>query len=99
MGEHFRTIFLQLRDLQSIVSAEVKVMALMATATKETFEAVTLRLCLEKPPPDLGNIKCVFPAIKLEDICTKLFIEFKHDFPKTIISYASIVIVPTYIHY
>ena len=90
-GERFRTIFLQLGDLRSIVSAEVKVMALTATATKETFEAVTLRLCMENPtvisaPPDRGNIKYnVFPAIKLEDICTKLYKEFKHDFPKTII--------------
>ena len=47
-GDSFRKAFAEIGDVRSIVTSSVNVLALMATATKETY-VIVKRLSLENP--------------------------------------------------
>ena len=60
-GDQFRTTFAQIGELRSLIPKTVKIMALTATATAETFQVVKDRLSLVEPflvavPPYRDNI-------------------------------------------
>lgn len=60
-GDDFRKTFSQIGDLRSVLPANVNVLALTATATIDTFHAVTQRLSMENTklvalPPFRNNI-------------------------------------------
>lgn len=93
-GDQFRKTFSMIGDLRSILPTGVKVMALTATATTDTFYTVSQRLSMNNPilvalPPDRGNIVYkVHPKASLDELSTSLcreFIEKHTDFPKTVI--------------
>ena len=48
-GDKFRKTFASTVELQSIIPVSVKVLALTATATTETFFTVTRRLSMDNP--------------------------------------------------
>ena len=61
-GDDFRKAFSEIGSLRSIIPRSVNILALTATATKETLDIVTERLSLKNPaviglPPDRENIK------------------------------------------
>jgi len=61
-GSQFRTAFAQIGTLRSLIPTSVNVMALTATATKETFHVVSEALAMVAPtvvslPPHRNNIK------------------------------------------
>lgn len=61
-GDKFRQAFATIGELRSIIPSCVHLIALTATATKETLQVVTARLSLEKPvvigiSPNRSNIK------------------------------------------
>ena len=60
-GDEFRIAFAHLRELRSVLPSTVPIVALTATATKDTFKAVVKRLSLNDPkivalPPERPNI-------------------------------------------
>ncbi len=73
-GDEFRTAFAQIGDLRSLIAKKVKIMALTATATTETFYVVTSRLSMDNPklialPPSRENIMYHFhPKINLSSL-------------------------------
>ena len=48
-GDKFRKTFANIGELRSIITVSVKVVALTATATTETFFTVTCRLSMDNP--------------------------------------------------
>ncbi len=48
-GDKFRRVFGEIGDLRSLISGNVQVMALTATATEETLSIVTKKLSMRKP--------------------------------------------------
>jgi len=60
-GDSFRKAFAEIGDLRGIIPSSVNVLALTATATKETYDVIVKRLSLENPtvvalPPFRNNI-------------------------------------------
>ena len=80
-GDKFRTLFAELGIVRCLILKLVKILAVTATATKETLDSVTSRLSLEKPvliglPPDRINIKyAVNPCPNLTKFCSQLAVE------------------------
>ena len=71
-GEQFQKAFAMVGDLRNILPTGVHVMALIATATTETFHTVSRQLSMHEPvlvalPPDCGNIMYyVYPKTSLD---------------------------------
>ena len=93
-GDSFRTTFAELGQLRSIVPENVHVMALTATATKDTLEVVISRLSLKNPviiglPPNRDNTMFRIKSLPtLEKFCMTLASDLqihRTNFPKTII--------------
>ena len=93
-GDKFRKTFANIGELRSIIPVSVKVLALTATATTETFFTVTRRLSMDNPnlvalPPNRDNIGYkVAPKIDIHELTDSLCVELKSKrcyFPKTII--------------
>lgn len=93
-GDDFRTAFAKLGNLRSLLPDKVNVLALTATATKNTLECVTSRLAMNWPaiiglPPDRHNIKLsVQPCPSIPTMCRQLSDELKEKrilTPKTVI--------------
>lgn len=77
-GDEFRFAFAEIGSVRSLISQSVKILALTATATKETLESVKSRLSLQDPaviglPPDRVNIKyTVKDCPPVKDLCHQL---------------------------
>lgn len=93
-GDKFRRAFSVLGELRSLIPEGVHVMALTATATKQTFDIVSERLSLSEPfvvaaTCNRPNISLeVEPKQKLEEFSAAIsqeLIEKKLEYPKTII--------------
>lgn len=93
-GDSFRKAFAEIGDMRSIVPSSVNVLALTATATKETYDVIVKRLSLENPavialPPFRNNISySVRPKIDVHTLGEMLYQELKTkrtSFPKTIL--------------
>ena len=61
-GDEFRVTFAEIGSVRSLILVSVKILALTATATKETLELVKDRLSMDHPTlnglrPDRTNIK------------------------------------------
>ena len=93
-GDSFRKAFAEIGDLISTIPSSVNVLALTATATKETFDVIVKRLSLENPtvvdiPPFRNNISySVQPKIDVHTLGEMLYQELKAkrtSFPKTIL--------------
>lgn len=93
-GDEFRSTFAEIGSVRSLIPQCVKILALTATATKETLESVKNRLSLQDPaiiglPPDRINIKYIVkecPSIK--DLCDQLsdeLISKRSQTPKTVL--------------
>ena len=92
MGDQFRQTFAKIGDLRSLLSADVNILALTATATMETYSSAVSRLGMRDPvlvsvPPERANIYfTVYPKTNLEEFVGKLTTEFLlGGFPKTVI--------------
>ena len=93
-GDQFRQAFATIGELRSIIPSCVHLIALTATATKETLQVVTSRLSLQNPvvvgtSPNRSNIKLSVVDAKDLDAFTKqvsddLNVERKN-YPKTVI--------------
>ncbi len=93
-GDKFRRVFGEIGDLRSLISGNVQVMALTATATEETLSIVTKKLYMRKPTlialsPFRVNIACkVHPKISIQEfadsLCSEL-LEKRTLFPKTVV--------------
>ena len=91
-GDQFRQTFAKIGDLRSLLSADVNILALTATATMETYSSAVSRLGMRDPvlvsvPPERANIYfTVYPKTNLEEFVGKLTTEFLlGGFPKTVI--------------
>ena len=93
-GDNFRVAFSQIGDLRSIMSQNVRILALTATATSEVYKAVRNRLSLDDPaviglPPSRDNIKYYVEPLPNINMLSDLLTEnLKHlclSFPKTLI--------------
>lgn len=90
-GDQFRQTFAKIGDLRSLLPLEVKILALTATATMETYGVAKTRLEMVEPvlismSPERTNIYyCVCPPIEIEHFVDSLVGEFAIDFPKTIV--------------
>ena len=93
-GSTFRTAFARLGELRGLLANNVNVMALTATATTDTLEAVKVRLTMPNPiviglPPHRRNIfYCVKPYLdifKLSDFLMKYIEQHIQDVPKAVI--------------
>jgi len=93
-GDQFRVAFASLGELRSIIPSNVNIVALTATATRATLEAVTERLALRNPEivgssPNRPNIFLTvsdyipLPTL-VEKVCINLKREAKH-YSKTVI--------------
>lgn len=77
-AESFCIAFAEIGTLRSIIPRTVKVLALTATATKETFDYITKHLSLQDPiiiglSPDRSNIKySVKSCTNSNDLCSEL---------------------------
>ena len=76
-GDNFRVAYAHLGDTRSLIPSHVNIIALMATATKHTYEIVCLSLSLRNPVligclPSRSNI-CyeVKPLPEMEEFCGK----------------------------
>jgi len=80
-GDKFRMAFAELGCLWSLISKDVRMMALTATATHETLQVVTDRLAMVNPalialPPYRSNISYdMQPAINLDQLSSMLVME------------------------
>ena len=82
-GDEFRSTFAEIGSVRSLILKSVQILALTATATKETLESVITRLSLQDPiiiglQPDRINIKYIVkecPSVK--DLCHQLGDELK----------------------
>ena len=93
-GDEFRTVFSQVGELRSLIPAAVNIIALTATATLDTVNIVSHRLCLKNPtivalPPYRDNIAYqIRSKVELDMFTTTLCDELASKrlmFPKTII--------------
>ena len=93
-GDEFRTAFAKSGNIRCLLPEKVNVLALTATATKETLECVICRLAMYQPiiiglPPDRPNIKLIVkPYLSIPTLCQQLSDELKEKrslFPKTVI--------------
>ena len=93
-GDQFRTAFAHLGDIRSILSSNVNILSLTATATTATFNAVCKRLSMSNPvligcPPHRTNILYVVkPLPDMDKFCTDLSDKIKVlglEYPKTVI--------------
>lgn len=93
-GDQFRTAYATLGDLCSIISSNVNIMALTATATWATFEIVKERLSLHNPivigvSPDRPDIfLSLVPSMELDMLVDTLCQALKQErinFPKTLV--------------
>ena len=93
-GGVFRPQFAEIGVLRSIIPSAVHILALTATATKETFYVISNQLSMVKPvlvglPPNRENIMFeVHHKIDIDSFATNLSDELKEkqmSFPKTII--------------
>ena len=87
-------LFAEIGDIRSLLPKSINILALTATATKETLKCVTSRLSLEDPaviglPPDRPNIKYVVkPVVSILELCNQFCDELilkRMDMPKTIL--------------
>ena len=102
-GDEFRKVFSQVGELRSLIPMGVNIMALTATATTETFQIVSRRLCMDNPviialPPYRDNITYQkLKKVELEEFTTSLCDDLDSKrllFPKTVIyvrTYASCI--------
>ena len=93
-GDKYRKAFGEIGDLRSLVSSSVKVMALTATATAETFSTVTKQLSMWKPilvalsPCRVNIMYKVHPKVSVQEFSDSLCAELaekRTGFPKTIV--------------
>ena len=92
-GDQFRQTFALIGDLRSLIPSNVKLLALTATATIETYQCVVKRLSMDNPvlvsiSPERSNIiYLVRPKTSLEYLSHQLYQEFYENevFPKTIL--------------
>ena len=93
-GDEFRKAFAAIGELRSIIPSHVNIMALTATATCETFDAVMKRLSLSEPmivaiSPNRSNIKLfVRPSEPLREFALQLADDLKksrQNYAKTIV--------------
>ena len=92
-GDQFRQTFALIGDLRSLIPSNVKLLALTATATIETYQCVVKRLSMDNPvlvsiSPERSNIiYLVRPKTSLEYLSHQLYQEFCENevFPKTIL--------------
>lgn len=95
-GDKFRRAFAAIGELRCLVPDHVKILALTATATQTTYDAVVERLSLQDPltvalPPCRPNIKLIVrPSTDLDltDFALELAEELKtlkSKYPKTIL--------------
>ena len=94
IGDEFRVTFAEIGNVRSLIPKAVKILALTATATKETLESVIGRLALQDPaiiglPPDRNNIKySVKECPSMKELCHKLTDELnskQSQTPKTVL--------------
>ena len=77
-GDEFRVVFAEIGSVRSLIPGSVKVLALTATATKETLESVKSHLSMEHPTliglsPDRANIKFIVePCPDIRELCRQL---------------------------
>lgn len=93
-GDEFRTAFASIGELRSIIPSNVNIIAVTATATRETFEAVKYRLSLQEPvvvgiSPDRPNIflevsSCMLLKPFIETVASEMKRK-RLNYPKTII--------------
>ena len=93
-GDEFRIMFAEIGSVRSLIPASVKVLALTATATKQTLESVKDRLSMDNLSliglrPDRTNIKFIVePCPDIRKLCRQLTDELiakGRATPKTII--------------
>ena len=90
-GDEFRVAFSRLGEMRSLIPSTVNIMALTATATKETYTVVCSRLSMRQPvcislPPERGNIKYLVKAQpSIKNLVSGLAEEMKADGKKTVI--------------
>ena len=93
-GDQFRIAFAHLGEIRSIIPSTVNVLALMATASYSTYNAVCTRLSLVNPvligcSPERSNIKFVVESLPTtEDFCKEIAAQIKYhgiEYPKTVI--------------
>ena len=93
-GDEFRSTFAEIGSVRSLIPRSVKVLALTATATKDTLESVISRLSLQDPaiiglPPDRINIKYIVKECpSMKDLCHQLSEELsskRSRTPKTVL--------------
>ena len=77
-GDEFRSAFADLGSIRSLLPTNIPIMALTATATKDTLASVKKRLAMQDPvivglPPDRPNIKLITePCPELCKLCEVL---------------------------
>ena len=93
-GTKFRTTFSEIGTLRSLIPRQVKILALTATATTETFSIVSKTLSMQAPnlislPPQRDNIIYeVVGKVTKEIFISRLSQELRHkktSFPKTVV--------------
>ena len=91
-GDQFRRTFAQIGDLRSLLPNELKILALTATATMDTYSVVQTRLGMVEPvlismSPERQNIFYrVCPKTELQPFVNSIVEEFlMEDFPKTVV--------------
>ena len=93
-GDDFRIAFAHLGELRSVLPSSVKVLALTATATEETFKANVDRLSLKDPtivalPPERPNIfYSVHEMVSMDSFSSNIARDIKQkktDYPETVI--------------
>ena len=93
-GDEFRIAFASIGELRSLIPSNINVIAVTATATLETFEAVKYRLSLQEPvivgiSSNRPNIFLeVSPCMQLKPFVETIASDLKRDritYPKTII--------------
>jgi len=94
LGDQFRVAFSCIGDICSLIPSHVKVMALTATATRDTLDSVVQRLSLKVPAviaiyPNRSNISYeLLDKTTIDEFTTGICKELKSkgiEFPKTVI--------------
>ena len=91
-GDQFRTAFLEISNLRSIIPTHVKILALTATATSQTFQAITKTLSMDNVKTDCFSPKSrqyyysVHTKLNLEDLnSVQNFVDESYDFVKSVL--------------
>lgn len=81
-GDKFRRVFSRIGDIHSLIPNKVKVLALTATATAETFHTVIQRLSMSEPilvavlPNRINILYRIYPKVSIDQfsasLCTEL---------------------------